>query len=29
MGKTGYSYQNLSLGDLEGKEWQDIPGLDG
>jgi hypothetical protein len=29
MAKKEYPYQNLSLDDLEGEEWEDIPGLDG
>lgn len=24
-----YPYQNLSLDDIEGEQWQDVPGLDG
>jgi hypothetical protein len=29
MAKKEYPYQNLSLEDQEGEEWEDIPGLDG
>lgn len=29
MSVNEYPYQNLSLDDIEGEEWEDIPGLDG
>lgn len=29
MSKKEYPYQNRSLEDMEGEEWDDIPGLDG
>lgn len=29
MKEKRYPYQNLSLKDIEGEEWEDIPGLDG
>src|ERR1700693_3514141 len=29
MAKKEYPYQNLSLKDMKGEVWEDIPGLDG
>ena len=29
MRKKEYPYQNLSLKDIKGEEWEDVPGLDG
>src|SRR6266540_5755445 len=29
MTKKEYPYQNLSLKNMKGEEWEDIPGLDG
>ncbi|MGZ8559262.1 MAG: NUMOD4 domain-containing protein [Chitinophagaceae bacterium] len=29
MSKKQYPYQNFSLEDMKGEEWEDVPGLDG